>query len=321
MKTVLVTGVAGFIGSNLAHALLERGYRVVGIDNFDDTYDAKFKEEHVAPFLTHKEFALVRMDIRDGEKLLELAKREKPSYIVHLAAKADTRNAVETPGVYISVNIEGTLNVLEAARQAGAERTVVASSSSVYGNDTEIPYKETATADRPISPYGATKRAVEHLAHTYRHNFGMNVVCLRYFNVYGENNRPTMMPYKWTEALLAGKEIELSGEGTRKRDYTYVGDAVAATILAMEKPLGFEVINIGNNNPLSLVEMLALFEKVIGVKAKVRSRKSNHPSVEITYADITKAKKLLGWEPKTSTEEGIKKLVAWFRAHRLENGK
>lgn len=318
MKTVLVTGAAGFIGSNLTHALLERGYRVVGIDNFDDTYDPLFKEANIAPFQGSGDFKLERIDIRDAGALKAVFEAEKPSYVIHLAAKADTRKAVDTPRIYTSVNIDGTLNVLEVCRENPVENLVIASSSSVYGNSSRVPFTEEEPADRPLSPYGATKRAIEHLAYTYYHNFNMNITCLRYFNAHGENNRPNMVPYIWAEKLLRGEEIEISGDGSRKRDYTYVGDIVRATVLAMEKPLGFEVINIGNNTPVSLNELLAAFEKIIGIKAKVKSRPSHGASVEVTYADVSKAKKLLNWEPQTSLEEGLTKLVAWFRANRLE---
>lgn len=318
MKTVLVTGAAGFIGSNLIPALLKNGYRVAGVDNFDDMYDPRLKESHVAPFLNNPNFTLHRVDIRDLPALKAVFEAEKPSYVVHLGARADTRKAVETPRLYTSVNIDGTLNILELCREYPVENLVIASSSSVYGNSSQVPFTEDQSADRPISPYGATKRAAELLAHTYHHNFGMNITCLRYFNAYGENNRTIMVPYIWTEKLLKGEEIEMSGDGSRRRDYTYIGDTVRATMLAMEKPLGYEVINIGNNTPASLNELLAIFEKVVGTKAKVRSRPSTKPSVEVTYANIDKAKKLLGWEPKVSLEEGITKLVAWFRLNRLK---
>lgn len=321
MKTVLVTGAAGFIGSNLTQSLLEKGYRVVGIDNFEDAYDLKFKEAHIAPFVGNSNFALHRVDVRDLPAMRAIFEEEKPSYIVHLAAKADTRAAVKDPYTYTSVNIDGTLNILELCREYPVENLVIASSSSVYGNSSQVPFTEDQTADRPLSPYGATKRAVELLACTYHHNFNMNITCLRYFNAHGENNRPGMVPYIWTEKLLRGEEIEISGDGSRKRDYTYIGDIVRATILAIEKPLGFEVINIGNNTPASLNELLAVFEKVIGTKAKVKSRPSHSASVEETYANIDKAKKLLGWEPEVSLEEGIRRLVAWFRANRLEEPK
>ncbi|MFH1178308.1 MAG: GDP-mannose 4,6-dehydratase [bacterium] len=321
MKTILVTGAAGFIGSNLTKTLLDEGYRVVGVDNFDDTYNPHFKEEHIAPFRTDPNFVLERADIRDLEVLRVIFEREKPIYVVHLAAKADTRDAVQNPRLYISVNIDGTLNILELCKEHSVSNLVIASSSSVYGNSSRVPWTEEESADRPLSPYGATKRAIELLAHTYHHNFGMNITCLRYFNVYGENNRPGMVPYVWAEKLLRSEEVEISGDGSRKRDYTYVGDIVHGTILAMGKPLGFEVINLGNNTPASLNELLAVFEKVIGTKAKVKSRPSHSASVEVTYADISKAKKLLDWEPQTSLEKGIARLIAWFRANRLEEPK
>lgn len=321
MKTVLVTGCAGFIGSNLTKTLLENGYRVVGVDNFDDTYDTCFKEANIAPFLANANFVLHRTDIRDENALKSVFEAERPTYVVHLAAKADTRKAVDTPRIYISVNIDGTLNILELCREYSVENLVIASSSSVYGNSSQVPFTEDQPADRPISPYGATKRSMEHLAHTYHHNFGMNITCLRYFNAVGENNRPGMVPYIWAEKLLKGEEIEISGDGSRRRDYTYIGDIINGTILAMEKPLGFEIINLGNNTPASLTELLAVFEKILGIKARVKSRPSTKPSVEVTYADITKAKKLLGWEPTTPLEESITRLVAWFRANRLEESK
>ena len=195
--------------------------------------------------------------------------------------------------------------------------TVVASSGSVYGNNPNIPWKEDEKTDWPLSAYGVTKKAVEMLAYTYHHNFGMNVVCLRYFNVYGENNRPGMVPYKWAKAFLTGGEIELSGEGTRKRDFTYVGDVVDATLLALESPLAYEIINIADSKPHSLADLLAVFEKVTGISPQVRKRPSHPASVNEMYADSSKAKELLGWEPKVFLEEGITRLVAWFRANRL----
>ena len=321
MKTVLVTGCAGFIGSNLTKALLEKGYRIIGVDNFDDTYDTRFKEANIAPFLTNANFVLHRVDIRDVPALTAVFEADKPSYVVHLAAKADTRKAVDTPRIYTSVNIDGTLNILELCREYPVENLVVASSSSVYGNSSHVPFTEDQSADQPISPYGATKRAVELFAHTYHHNFGMNITCLRYFNAVGENNRPNMVPYIWTEKFLHDDEIEISGDGSRRRDYTYIGDIVRGTILAMEKPLGFEVINLGNNTPASLNELLAIFEKVVDTKVKVKNRPSHSASVEVTYANVDKAKKLLDWAPTTSLEEGITKLVAWFRLNRLEEFK
>ena len=317
METILVTGAAGFVGSNLTQRLLEEGYRVVGVDNFDSSYDPRFKEAHVAPFASDPNFKLVRLDICNSEELEKVFAEEKPTLVAHLAAKVDTRAAVEDPHTYVDTNIHGTLNVLEASRKADVKNVVFVSSSSVYGNDTALPWTENAAADHPLSPYGATKRAGELFAYAYHHNFGLPITCLRYFNVYGENNRPTMVPYVWAEALLRGKEVELAAGGTRKRDYTYVGDTVEATVAALKKPLGFEIINIGNNHPVSLKELLQIFEKVTGTKAQVKERAGHHASVEETYADITKAKNFLGWEPKVSIEEGVERLVAWFKANRL----
>jgi len=317
MKTVLITGGAGFIASNLTKELLFLGYRVVSVDNFDSTYDPSFKEEHISPFLGNKNFSLFRVDIRDPEALKKVFISHKPSYVVHLAAKADTRDAVKVPFTYVENNINGTLNILELCREYPVLNLVVASSSSVYGNTKTIPWREEEVADRTLSPYGATKRSIELFSHTYHHNFKMNITCLRYFNAYGENNRPNMVPYIWAQKLLRGEEIEISGDGSRKRDYTYVGDVVRATILAMEKPLGFQIINVGNNSPVSLKELLTVFENVFGIKAKVKTRPSHHASVEVTCADIGKAEKYLGWKPIVPIEVGIKKLVDWVYSNRL----
>jgi nucleoside-diphosphate-sugar epimerase len=319
MKTVLVTGGAGFIGSNLVDELLKEGYRVVCVDNFDDTYEPAFKEQHIAPFLNNDNFALYRIDIQNESDLRGVFEKEKPEYVAHLAAKADTRDAVKNPRVYLAVNMNGTLNVLELCREYGVKMTVVASSGSVYGNNPNIPWKEEENTNFPLSAYGVTKKAVEMLAYTYHHNFGMNIICLRYFNVYGENNRPSMLPYKWTKAFLAGEEIELSGEGTRRRDFTYVGDAVRGTILALKSNIGYEIFNLGNSNPASLKELLEVFEKVTGKTLPVRKRESHNASVNEMFADITKAEKLLGWQPAIPLEEGITKLVSWFRENRLKN--
>jgi len=315
MKTVIVTGAAGFIGSNLSKALLVSGYRVVGIDNFDDTYETRFKEEHVKELLLTPNFFLQRIDIRDKKAVSELFLREKPESVVHLAAKADTRAAVSDPYPYVDNNINGSLVVFDAAKDADVKHIVNVSSSSVYGN-MPTPWSESTITDMPISPYGATKRAVELFAHSYYHNFGIPITSLRYFNVYGENNRPGMVPYKWAQAILRGEEIEISGKGERKRDYTYVGDTVRGTILALEHPNGIQTFNIGNNKPVSLRELLETFEKVIGVNAKVRERESHKASVEDTFADITKANTELGWKPEVPLEEGIKRLVEWVKTHR-----
>lgn len=317
MKTILVTGGAGFIASNLIKELLSRGYKVVCVDNFDEgLYSADFKEENIKELKEDKNFVLHRVDIRKKEILREVFEKEKPEYAAHLAARPNVRNAAVDPYPYISINIEGTLNVLELSRDFGIKNLVIASSGSVYGDDPNMPWREDHPTGKPVSPYGATKRAAELLAYTYHRNCGMNVTCLRYFNAYGENNRPDLVPYIWGKAILEDKEIEISGDGSRERDYTYVGDVVNATVKAIEKPLGFEIINVGNSRPISLKNLLAIFEQVSGKKVRVKSRPNNLISMESTYADISKAKKLLEWEPRVSTEEGVKRLLNWLEKPR-----
>lgn len=318
MEVILVTGGAGFIGSNLVEALLKAGNRVVCVDNFSDNYDPHFKEENIRPFLINPLFSLHRVDICNTQALQEVFNTAKPSKVVHLAAKTDTRTSVVSPQEYVDVNITGTLNMLELSTKHKIQKFIFASSSSVYGNKNVAPYSEEASTDFPIAPYGATKKAGEILSYSYFFNFGLPVMCLRIFNAYGERNRPDLVLYKWVEQISRGEEIELSGTGTRKRDFTYIGDLVGAIELALQKDLGFEVINIGNAEPVSLVELLAVVEKTLNKKASVRSRPSTKPSVEMTHADVRKAKALLGWEPTTSLEEGVTRLVQWFREHRLK---
>jgi len=313
-KTILVTGGAGFIGSRLIEALLKNIVRrVICVDNFDDSYDPKLKRRNIKPFLENGQFALYETDIRDAAKMEQIFAKEKPDAIVHLAAKADARQAVLAPRDYISVNIEGTLNLLECARQFNIKKFIFASSSSVYGNKNSVPFSEDGQTDFPLSPYGASKKAAEVLIYTYHHNFGLPAICLRIFNAYGERPRPNLVLSLWLKKILAGEPIEMSGEGTRRRDFTYVGDTVNALILALEKPLDFEIINIGNSQPLTLNELLRVLEEAVGATAIVQKRASHKASVEETYASIVKAKSLLGWEPLVSIEEGIKKFVLWAR--------
>lgn len=318
MKTVLVTGGAGFIGSNLIAALLnKKKYRIACIDNFDSFYDPRLKQKNIASFKGNKNFVLYKKDIRDQKSLQSVFKKEKPDYVIHLAGQGNARLAVENPRFYQAVNVDGTLNLLELSKDYKVKNFLFASSSSVYGNQGKVPFSEDDRTDLQISPYGATKKAAELLAHTYHHNFGLNVICLRFFNAYGEGLRPDLVMYKWIDNILRNKEIELSGAGTRQRDYTYVGDIVEGVIKAMGKPLGYEIINLGNSKPVSLKTLLATMEKMIGKKALVKTRPSHKASVELTFADISKAKRLLKWQPKVNLEEGITRLVSWFRKNRL----
>lgn len=320
MKAVLITGAAGFIGSNAAEALLKknRSLRVIGLDNFDANYSVAYKKQNLKNLKKDSRFTFYTADIRDANALRKIFKKEKPDAVIHLAAKADTRDAVVAPRDYIETNINGTLNVLECMREFGAKRLVFASSSSVYGNLNKAPFKEDANTDHSISPYGASKKAGETLAYTYHHNFGLSVACIRIFNAYGERMRPGLVLYTWVERILNDKPIEISGKGLRRRDYTYVGDLVDALLCALtKKDLTFEVLNIGNATSVSLRDMLAVVERVTGKTAKVVTRASHPASVERTEASIQKAKRILGWEPKTSFEMGVSRFVTWYRRERL----
>lgn len=321
MKTILVTGGAGFIGSHLVEALLAAGNRkVVCVDDFSSAraWGMADEKEYLQDVLNTPSFVLYEADIRDMAKMQEIFKAEKPDAIVHLAARADTRHAVLEPREYIDVNIVGTLNLLECSREFNVKTFIFASSSSVYGNKNTAPYTEDAQTDFAISPYGASKKAGEVLAHTYNHNFGINITCVRIFNAYGERMRPGLVLYKWVDNMLHGKPVEQSGDGSRKRDFTYVGDLVQGLVAALEKANGFEVVNIGNADPVSLKELLAVTEEATGQKADVVMRESHHASVEATHASIDRARQFLGWQPTTPLKDGVSRFVAWFRANRLK---
>lgn len=318
METIIVTGGAGFIGSNLVARLLkEKKYRVICIDNFDDFYDPKLKLANIESFKKNKQFVLYKKDIRDYDSLVKIFNKERPVYVIHLAGQGNARLAVENPRFYQAVNVDGTLNLLELAKDYKVKNFIFASSSSVYGNLKKVPFSENDPTDLPISPYAVTKKAAELLAYSYHHNFGLNVTCLRFFNAYGERLRPDLVMYKWIKNILTGKEIELSGTGKRERDYTYVGDIVDGIMRAMIKPLGYAIINLGNSKPVSLTKLLSVIETVIDKKAIIKIRPSHGASVERTFADIKKAKKLLGWEPKVDLEDGLARLVQWYKKNRM----
>ena len=319
-KTILITGGAGFIGSHLIETLLKKtSSRVVCIDNFDDAYDPRLKQRNIKSFLKNRRFILYKKDIRDLTAIRKIFKKEKPDAIVHLAAKADTRKAVLSPYEYISVNIEGTLNLLECAREFGIKKFVFISSSSIYGNKNSAPFSEEDQTDFPLSPYGASKKAAEILIYTYYHNFNLPAVCLRVFNAYGERMRPNLVLSIWLKKILNGEPIEMSGDGTRRRDFTYVGDTVNAIMLALKKPLDFEIINIGNTRPLTLNQLLRVLEKAVGTKAIVQKRPSHKASVEQTHASTSKAKRMLGWKPLMPIEKGINRFVSWARDGGFKN--
>lgn len=319
MNKILITGGAGFIGSNLIEKLLKDKSieKIICVDNFDPFYEVTFKKDNIKKFFDNKKFILYKTDITNLNSLGKIFKKEKPDFVIHLAAKADTRNSVKNPYDYNKVNILGTLHLLELAKDCGIKKFIFISSSSVYGNEAKVPFKENESFNLPLAPYGVTKVAGELLCYTYFHNFSLPTICLRVFNAYGERNRPDLVIYKWVQNILNNESIEMSGGGTRSRDYTYVGDIVRAILLALKKNTNYQVINIGNSKPISLKNLLFKVEKAVGKRAIVKTRPSAHASVESTCADITKAKKILGWEPKVPMEEGLKKFVLWFKKERL----
>ncbi len=312
-EKIMVTGGAGFIGSHLVDKLLDAGCKVLCLDDFNDYYDPAIKRQNVKPYLENYAYRLVEGDIRDGE-VRGLIKEWKPEVIVHLAARAGVRPSLSQPELYQTTNVAGTLNLLEAAREAGVEKFVFGSSSSVYGLNEKVPFSETDPLLKPASPYAATKIAGEALCHTYAHLYGISVVVLRFFTVYGPRQRPDLAIRKFAERMLRGEEIVLFGDGSSARDYTYIDDIIRGVLAAIEyEGDKYEVFNLGNSSPVRLNDLVAAIEKVLGVKAKVRRTGDQPGDVPVTYADITRAREKLGYNPAVSLEEGLEIFVQWLR--------
>jgi len=308
---ILVTGGAGFIGSNLCERLLKEN-NVICVDNFNDYYDPKVKEDNVKGFLENKNFELHKIDILDKEKLYRLFQRHKIDKIVHLAARAGVRPSLQNPELYHEVNVNGTLNLLELAKEFNVKSFIFGSSSSVYGTNKKVPFSETDSLNNMISPYAVTKRKAEKLCEKYS-ELGLNITCLRFFTVYGPKGRPDMAVYKFTSKISKNEEIEVYGSGNSERDYTYIDDIVNGILLSLDKNFKFEIINLGNSNPVKLNYLIKLIEKNLGKKANIIRKEEQEGDVPRTYADISKAKKLLGWQPKIKIEEGIKRFVEWYK--------
>lgn len=316
-RTILLTGVAGFIGSHTALALLKAGDKVIGIDDLNDYYKPQWKKDNLKKLLAFTNFKFFKIDIRNFSKLEEIANNNKFDAIIHLAARAGVRPSIEQPLLYQKVNVGGTLNLLELARLNSINNFIYASSSSVYGNQEKIPFSETDTVDQPISPYAATKRAGELLCHTYSYLHQLNCICLRFFTVYGPGGRPDMAPYLFTEAILKSKSINKFGDGSSERDYTYIDDIVEGVVAASHLKKPFEIINLGNNKPISLNDFIKLLEKITAKKMKIKQLPMQAGDVKRTYADISKAQKLLSFQPKTNIKDGIKHLIDWYKSERL----
>lgn len=314
MKKVLLTGSAGFIGAKTTEQLLAMGVEVVGVDNLNNYYDVNLKSLRNST-LTDSKFTFIQLDIEDKKGLEKLFQEHNFDVVFNLAARAGVRYSMENPDIYMSTNAQGTLNLLEEMRKHKVPKMVLASTSSLYAGQ-PMPFKEDLAVNTPISPYAATKKAAESMAYTYHYLYGIDVTVVRYFTVYGPAGRPDMSPYIFATKILNGEELPVFGDGSQSRDFTYVDDIAAGTILAA-KNVGYEIINLGGgNNPYTLHQMIALMEKASGKKAKLKLEAKVKADMDVTWADITKAKNLLGWEPKVSFEEGIIRLISWHESHR-----
>lgn len=312
---VLITGSAGFIGFFCAKKLLERGDEVVGVDNFNDYYDVSLKEGRNRILEGFVNFKSYRADFSDWEELGGIFKKENIDKICHLGAQAGVRYSLENPGAYERSNLKGTLNILEAARRFGVNDLVFASSSSVYGNNKNVPFSENDSVDNPVSLYAATKKANELMAATYRHLYGLNCTGLRFFTVIGPWGRPDMALFKFTKAISEGRPIPVYNHGRHKRDFTYIDDIVEGVVNALDRPLPFEIINLGNNRPVELSNFIGLIEKGLGRKAEKEMLPMQPGDVKETCADISKAERLLGFRPRVPVEDGVGRFISWYKEH------
>jgi UDP-glucuronate 4-epimerase len=306
---VLVTGGAGFIGSHVVERLLARGDSVTVVDDFNEFYDPALKRRNIRGFAD--QIKLIEADICSDLRGVFAA--QAFDTIIHLAARAGVRPSLAQPELYTRVNIVGTQNLLELSREFGVKKFVFGSSSSVYGVNQKVPFNEEDPIFKPISPYAATKLAGEALCHVYHHLYGLDIVCLRFFTVYGPRQRPDLAIRKFTNAIMAGKPIDIYGDGASRRDYTYIEDILQGILACMERNFGYEIINLGESRTVDLRELLHLIEKATGKRAQVRQLPTQPGDVPITYADISKAKRLLDYRPKVAIEEGIEKFVQWYR--------
>lgn len=321
-QTVLVTGGAGFIGSHLCGALLARGDRVICLDNFNDYYDPAFKRANITSYESDPSFLLVEGDIRDRELVTRLFAEHGPQRVAHLAAMAGVRYSIERAPLYVDVNLQGTVTLLDAAREHMPENFVFASTSSVYGATQDIPFQESQPTDESLAPYPATKKAAEVMGHAFHNMFGLNFTALRFFTVYGPRNRPDMMAYRTMEAIVSGQPITLFNNGEMHRDWTYVDDIVQGVVGALDTPLGYAVLNIGRGQPVHLGEFVSIIEELVGRPAQIISVPAPVSEPLITYADTSKAEALFDYHPQTSIREGLAHTWAWYQQHRqpLEQG-
>lgn len=310
----LVTGGAGFIGSHLSESLLNDSNRIVCLDNFDPYYDPVIKYRNIKNIKDHPKFELIEGDILNWELLSQLFKNNHFDVVVHLAARAGVRPSIQNPRLYQKVNFEGTTNLLELSCKHEVSKFIFASSSSVYGNNKKVPFSEDDSVDQPISPYAATKKACELIAHTFYSLYNLPVTCLRFFTVYGPRQRPDMVIHKFTRLIDEGKEIPVFGDGKSRRDYTYISDIIGGILNSIEQCNDFNIFNLGESKTIELNSLIKLIEKGLNKKAKIKRLPEQLGDMKVTYADINKAKKGLGYRPSFSIEEGIEKFIHWYRS-------
>lgn len=313
MALVLITGVAGFIGSHLAEALRARGDRVLGVDNFEPFYARAVKEANLSGLVGRPGFEFVEADLRRREDMQELLRR-RPDAVVHLAARAGVRPSLLDPAGYVETNVAGTAHLLEACREQPPRHFVFASSSSVYGDRARVPFSEDDATDEPASPYAATKKAGEVLCFTYHRLLPMPVTCLRFFTVIGPRQRPDLAINKFVRLIEAGEPLPFFGDGSTSRDYTYVGDTVQGILAALGRPDGYRIFNLGRSDPVTLAEMVATLERVVGKPAILERLPEQPGDVRITCADTSRAERELGYRPTVGFEEGVRRFVEWRRA-------
>ena len=319
MANYLVTGVAGFIASRVVELLLERGDHVVGVDNINDAYDVHLKEWRLSQLEGRENFEFHRLDIANLNALVQfwgsLSGRATFDAVINLAARAGVRYSVENPWVYYETNTTGTLNLLELCRRNGVGKFVLASTSSLYGKDNPLPFAEDANTDCPLSPYAASKKAAESICYTFHHLYGLDVTVFRYFTVYGPAGRPDMSPFRFVKWISEGDPVQVYGDGTQSRDFTYVDDIARGTIAGV-KPLGYQIVNLGSDQPVALMDFIRQIEKLVGKEAFLEYGPSHPADMQATRADIRKARAVLGWKPEFCLTDGLKNLVDWYQENR-----
>lgn len=314
MAHYLVTGAAGFIGARTAEMLMDQGHTVVGIDNLNDAYDPRMKEYRLKKLQAREGFKFHRRDISE-KSCVQLFKGEAFDGVIHLAARAGVRYSVENPWVFLESNILGTLNMLEVCRQYECKKFILASTSSIYGENPPYPTPETASSSEPLQPYAASKKGAEALAHSYHHLYGIDVSVLRYFTVYGPAGRPDLAMFRFVQWITEGKPVRINGDGRQSRGFTYVDDIARGTIAAL-KPLGYEIINLGGHEVITINELVAMIEELTGRRANVQYGPPNLADMFTNWADVSKAREILGWNPQVHLREGLNHLIRWYNEER-----